>query len=378
MIKCAYFPQCTGCSGWDTPYSVQKTNKILHLRNLLQENNQQATEKPAFIECGEQGLRHRVDFTIKYDIDSMSHIFGFYDQNKKLIHIEDCLQLAPELRKVYAEFRQFNFAYNKIPVRKGSIRLRVGPTGLKGCWLDFSNIEIKHLLEDQKVLNEMLDAGFIIEIGQKGKKLIRTNSELKLSEPEPNYWFKTLNEANLPLNLKCLISDFTQPSWSSADNLVRQVMTWTSEMGEIKSVLEFGSGIGQFTISFLKAGYKVAAIEVSESAVMSLTANAEIHEVSQKLSVHLGDFHRKILLSTENHDLIFVNPARSGLKNFTSEILKQDAQFLIYVSCFPETMVSDLEHLSTKYKLCNIMIVDQFPQTKHFEVCALLKNYTKE
>lgn len=373
MTNCTYFPICSGCSYWDTPYSQQITSKILYLQSLLKENNLHTENSPEFISCGEYGLRHRVDFTIEFNEELQRHTSGFYDLNKNLIHIDHCLQLAPELQDCYSEFIQFRFFYKSLPVRKGSIRLRVGPEGLKGCWLDFSNLDIKHLLEDQTVLIELLDAGYFVEVGQKGKQLIRHNGILKLAEPVPNYWIKTVDMAGQHLELKCLISDFTQPSWISAEALVKQVLSWSLKLKTIKSVLEFGPGVGQFTLSFLNAGLAVDAFEINESAANQLMNNAKLHKLENKLAVHVGDFHKKKIPDGGKYDLIFVNPARSGLKNFADEILKENSEYLIYISCFPESMITDLTKLSTGYSLCNIIIVDQFPQTKHFEICVLLK-----
>ncbi len=371
-LKCANFPKCTGCSSWDTSYSEQKLNKISYLQSLLKANNLNFGDRPEFISCGEFGLRHRIDFTIEYSPETQLHTTGFYDQDKKLMTITECLQLDPKLQKIYSEFIKFKFFYGDNPLKKGSVRLRLSPSGQKGCWLDFSNIDIKHLLQDQKLLNELLNAGFIIEIGQKGKKLKRENGNLKLSEANPDTWFHTVDSTDKPITLKSLISDFTQPSWISAEALVKVVLTWIDGK-QLKSVLEFGSGIGQFTLSFLKHGLTVDACDINSSAHERLLTNAQEHNLESRLKLHLGDFHRKPVPKNKAYDMVFVNPARSGLGHFTEQILKTEAECLIYVSCFPETLCSDLEKLKEKFEICNIIIIDQFPQTKHFETCVLLK-----
>lgn len=369
--------RCSGCSLWGTPYSDQITNKIRRLKALFNEKNVTPAADIQFLSCGESGLRNRVDFTLEFDEKTGHHIFGFYDSAKKLMQIDECLQLNPELQKAYSEFIKCRFYSGLQPVRKGSVRLRVGPGGLKGCWLDFSNMDIKHLLEDQIVLTELLNQGFIVEIGQKGKLLIRENNLLKLKDPVAHNWMKTADHTGKDLQLNCLISDFTQPSWLSGGAMVTQVLRWTSEMKDTASVLEFGPGIGQFTLGFLKAGYKVDAYEINKAAAQQLAANAMTHGLEKNLQVNVGDFHR-LQVKSETHQLIFVNPARSGLKSFTDEILKINPKHLIYVSCFPESMTDDLLKLKNSFNLRNIIIIDQFPQTQHFEVCILLENYTKE
>lgn len=372
MTRCTYFLKCSGCDLWNTPYAEQKLSKIGYLDQLLKAQN--LTEIPAieFLSCGEFALRHRTDFTIEYDTNLKQHIIGFYDLNKKLMSIENCLQFSPQLQKAYSEFIKCRFYYGNTPLKKGSVRLRVSPDGFKGCWLDFSNIEIKSLLDDQKLLMQLLEAEFGVEIGQKGKRLSQQNGHLKLVDPIPEAWFKTtnLNSANLTLN--CLISDFTQPSWQTAEALVKLVLGWTLELQNIRTVLEFGSGIGQFTLAFLSHNLYVEACEINKSAVEYLQKNVKLHDLEKNLTIQLGDFHKKQNLNRHHYDLIFVNPARSGLRGFTDEILNIKPKHIIYVSCFPESMAQDLVPLVKDYKITKISIVDQFPQTKHFETCLLL------
>ena len=366
MNTCPYFPRCTGCSHRDLSYDDQRHLKVARLQNLFSEANVVAPE-PEFISCGQQGLRHRMDFTIQFNEATDKFDFGFYDQDRGLLDISECRQLAPELQSVFAEFRAFKFFHGQAPLKKGSVRLRVGPGGIKGCWLDFSNLDIKEFLADQTLLLSLLHAGYFVEIGQKGKKLIQEGSLLKLSDPSPQIWFATQGLAMLGL-----ISDFTQPSWITGNALVAQVDTWLKGLDEESNILEFGAGLGQFTLPFLKKGLHVRAFELSESAVSSLRASARLHQLEKHLSVFIGDFHRQVPAKAKA-DLAFVNPARSGLKNFNTALLETAPEKIIYVSCFPESMIEDAKVLSGKYKIESVKIIDQFPQTSHFESCMLLK-----
>lgn len=381
LLKCTYFPECTGCSLWNNTYVQQRSDKILYLQSLLKQNYLPFEEEIEFISCGESELRHRVDFTIEFREDLKQHIFGFYNTTQELISIKQCIQLDPSLQRVYTELTQFNFFYAANPIKKGSIRLRVGPTGLKGCWLDFSNIEIKYLLEDQKLLNTILDAGFVVEIGQKGKRLRRNNGRLKLGDATPEFWFKTIgyskgSEKQI-FNLNSLICDFTQPSWRTAESICKVISDWvhvySNRNKQINSVLEFGAGIGQFTLGFLAQGLTLDACEINTHAAQQLKTNAKLYNLADKLTILTGDYHKNPLPKNKLYDLALVNPARSGLKNFADELLKTNAEYLVYVSCFAETMLNDLVKLAKNYSLCEIKIIDQFPQTKHFETCVLLK-----
>jgi 23S rRNA (uracil1939-C5)-methyltransferase len=45
---------------------------------------------------------------------------------------------------------------------------------------------------------------------------------------------------------------------------------------------------------------------------------------------------------------------------------------LVVVSCFPDTLVRDLEMLSETYSLRSLGTVDLFPRTPHLESIALM------
>ena len=105
---------------------------------------------------------------------------------------------------------------------------------------------------------------------------------------------------------------------------------------------------------------------------------ANLKEHADKLTIHRGDFQKKILKDFSEFDGILANPPRSGLMGFLDPLLElqenQRPQFFIYMSCFPESMAVDL----AKLKLCGYVmkecaLLDQFPQSTHYEVLTLLE-----
>jgi 23S rRNA (uracil1939-C5)-methyltransferase len=369
--RCAYFQTCNACQYWHLDYKYQTKTKISELKTLLGQNGLHFTGPIDFISCGEYGLRDRIDFTFKYNSETGEIESGFYDKNKKLIAIKECLQVSPELQTIFKEFTSIKPIIGSEYVKRGSVRLRRGPEGLKGCWLDLSNLDIKSLLDDETYLRSLLKLRFKVEIGQKGKSLEEVNGKLKLTDPLPRRWFKTIDDSGREIPLYCLISDFTQPSVKTAEALTKIVLDWVENSGFAakKSILEFGAGIGQFTSALLASGHEVTALEVDSSAYESLRLNTQSHEDS--LKIYHDDFHRRSIEIKSS--VVLVNPARSGLKNFVGSIAESQSKFLIYISCFPESMCEDLAKLKERFVIKDIKIVDQFPQTRHFESCVFLE-----
>lgn len=371
--QCKHFESCNGCSLWTIPYSEQLQLKKNKLVNLLKNKNFTIDQNVEIISCGEFGLRNRTDFTFTFNEKTQTQIFGFYDSQHNLLDVTECLQMSIELHQFFLDFKKYQIKNSIDFVKKGSIRLRVGPHGLKGCWLDLSNLDIKKLLDHQEYFKQLIEAGFIVEVGQKHKRVSQTNQGLKLISPQLEPWFQTIDKDFNKLSLNCTIADFTQPSWNTAFKLVQIVNSWLQMIypNKLLEIAEFGAGIGQFSISFLQAGHRVNALEINESNSFNLAQNAKNHNLSNLLNIHTGDFHRQIY--SGNCDLFFVNPARSGLKSFVNSILKNEAEYIIYISCYPESMCIDLVNLQEKFKIIDLKIVDQFPQTEHFETCVLLK-----
>ena len=373
-LSCTYFPECNACNYWQTDYSKQALIKTAKLRDLFTKKNLLFKKDIDFVSCGPHSLRHRADFTIQFNSSTQKTEFGFYSSSGKLVSVAKCLQMSPELQVVFDEFIKFDFKTSPDQyIRKASVRLRVGPSGQKGCWLDLANLDVKALLDDQTLLRALLAAGYKVEMGQKGKSVSLVNGELKFGLPSPAHWFKGLDSNGRELPLYSLISDFTQPSWTGAKALTQITLDWFGEHLSESSpkILEFGAGIGQFTVSLLSAGFAVESLEIESSACESLKLNvASIGKVSE-FTIHNADFHRSPL-KTEASALL-LNPARSGLKGFCEVVLSCNAEAVVYISCFPESMTDDLKILSTLYEIQDVKIVDQFPQTDHFETCILLK-----
>jgi len=354
-IFCPHLALCNGCYFDKKPYVLQSQHKLEVLSNYLSKADLKSVPIQ-FKSSGENFLRHRFDFTIE------NNLMGLYNKNRELIDLHTCHQLTPELENFFIDFKKIPF-----PITKGSVRLRVGPSGQRGAWLDFANVDIKNLLAEKNTFQKLLELDIKIEIGQKGKSLVKVQDEFKLSDPSPFSWFQTKNTS-----LQCLISSFTQPSWVTADSLVDIIFNWL--LPKPLKIAEFGSGIGQFTIPLLKAKHQVDAFESHPTAVDLLNINATSNTLESNLTIYSGDFQKQKIINPKQYDFALVNPPRSGLKNFVDELIRFNINNIIYVSCYPESLAIDLKRLTTSgYEIVEIVIVDQFPQTQHFETCVLLQ-----
>ncbi|MFS4459979.1 methyltransferase [Bdellovibrio sp. HCB2-146] len=349
---------------------MQIKRKLNDLEGHLQAFQLSFHGNTQILSAGHEGLRDRLDFTWQ------EGRFGLFEKtSRNIVDITLCSQLSPELQVWLNEFRNI-----KWPVQKASIRLRVGPQEQRGVWLDLANIDIKTLLDEQSILRSLQEKAFV-EMGQRRKVPEWTGPAYKLRDPELNVWFQTWMHDEA-VNLFCHVASFTQPSLKANKLISEQIQEWLKNHSGIR-VIEFGSGIGNLTFPALAVAESLTACEVDRLSLDGLqktweTLPQNIKRKSGELKIHAGDFQKKITQDFSEFDLILANPPRSGLMGFIDSLESlQESQrppYFLYMSCFPESMAKDLSRLKQwGYEIAEMSLLDQFPQTQHYEVLTLLQ-----
>lgn len=380
MVNCQYSGHCSGCDWLEKPYDLQRETKLNGLSEFLHtvplpDSNWPKIEWVSIAECG---LRDRADLIC--DRRSGVPRLGLFDRNhQEIVDIEECPQMSPALQSWLNDFRKI-----KLPVMRGSIRLRVSPSGLRGVWLDLANVDVKMLLDERTTLDALRNQA-IVEIGQKRKRLVERESLLKLSDATLEPWFETLITSTegkeTPAPLYCAIGSFTQTGFAANRTLVREVRRHIQEAkssGDIFKAMEFGSGIGNFTLPLASVCSEVHAYEVDGLALQGLERSLDEHQgLREKVKIFSGNYQveRKQPVDFGGMDLVLVDPPRSGLMKFLDPLeaaLPADRpRHFIYVSCYPESFASDSRRLADLgYRPRIVTIVDQFPQSRHYEIIA--------
>lgn len=367
---CVYGKVCSGCSYLGLSYGKQAEIKINQLKDLFRSANITLPEVVEFASAGASHLRDRLDFTLQ------DGRIGLYSKDdRKIVDIEVCAQLSPALQNWLNDFREIQW-----PFAKGSFRLRVNAEGRRGLWIDLANIDIKALLDEKSLLLKLQEMAFV-EIGQRRKVPVWNGSEFKLKDPEHHVWFQSwMQDRAVPLF--CQVASFTQPSLTANKLICDIIYSWISAFKSAR-VIEFGSGIGNLTMPALTAAQSVLACEIDDLSLQGLQFTldhlpADLAHLKKRVTIFRGDFQKKLTQDFSQFDVILANPPRSGLMNFLNPLgdleHEQRPRYFIYMSCFPESMAQDLERLQAYgYELTKTVVVDQFPQTAHYEVLGLLQ-----
>lgn len=145
-------------------------------------------------------------------------------------------------------------------------------------------------------------------------------------------------------------------------------------------LVELYCGCGCFSIAAAQAGKSLhtLGIELEKSSVKMAEENARIHNVADRCTFLAGDsaqvFRKQFPRGLQKHSILLVDPPRTGMDlNARKLAAASKADFLIYISCSPDTLFRDLAYLeeNSSYRIRESRAVDLFPRTGHFESITL-------
>ena len=171
-------------------------------------------------------------------------------------------------------------------------------------------------------------------------------------------------------------------------NAFLQTNTWMAEklyalardaaqLSGDETVWDLYCGIGTIGLSMARNALTVWGIEVSEESVACALENAELNTITNAafFAGNVGEVVEELLDRSGAPDVVVVDPPRAGLAGKALRRLgKIAAPRIVYVSCNPTTLASDVKTLQTEYgyELLRVTPVDMFPHTPHVECVALL------
>ena len=179
---------------------------------------------------------------------------------------------------------------------------------------------------------------------------------------------------------------FTQPN----AHVCQKMLTWACNAAQNlgKDMLELYCGNGNFTLPLSQQFNQVLATEVSKTSVNAAQWNIEANQITNLKIARLSaeefteaytqnrEFRRlqEQGIDLKNYDFstIFVDPPRAGVDD---ETLKLVARFdnVLYISCNPETLRTNLDTLCQTHTIERAALFDQFPFTHHIESGVWLK-----
>lgn len=379
---CSHFYNgCGGCSYLDFDYEKQLELKNLQLLNLFK-NNDVETFEYLGIEPSPKvfSYRNKMEFSFgDYEKDGPltlgMHVknrnFSISDANECVIVPKDFTTI---LEYTLNFFRDKNLKPYKIMQQVGFLRTLVIRNGEKTGEILVNLVttsQVDYSLETWlKGINElMLDhtlTGVLHTTNDSLSDTVKGDIEVLQGRA---YIYEEL----LGLKFKINPFSFFQTNTLGAEELYSIIRDFVGETdNQIVFDLYCGTGtIGQIIAPKAK---KVIGIELIEEAVFDARENAKLNGLTNTEFI-AGDIAKVIHTLEDKPDVIILDPPRPGVHPLAMEyVIKFDAPKIIYVSCNPKTLVTDLEKLqNANYVLKILKGKDMFPHTPHLEAVVLLE-----
>ncbi|MBU2474218.1 MAG: 23S rRNA (uracil(1939)-C(5))-methyltransferase RlmD [Candidatus Omnitrophica bacterium] len=380
MNICKHFSECGGCRFQDIDYPNQLVTKEDKVRELTVSLEVPVYPRP--IKSGEPWYyRNKMEFS--FGVSDGRVACGLYSKVKRrqLVDIEECLIFSPDAALVLAAVKDFA-SKNDYPVHdkyshRGFLRnLLIRETKFTNQLMvgivttsteKFDQDEFVKVLRNLKLKSEVKSVFQIVNDSLSDAVIFQ---EKKLLYGEP-FIIEELGE----FRFKVGIDSFFQVNPPMAVELYRAIRDAAS-LTQDQRVLDIFCGLGSIGINLAKAAKFVWGVEMTPEIIDLAWENAKLNHVDN-ISFFVSDARQ--FLNTQgafykDSDLLVVNPPRCGLsQKLVRAILRLNPKKIIYSSCNPTALFTDLRGLLDQYKLEFIGPFDFFPHTAHLEVLTFLQ-----
>ncbi|MEM1415881.1 MAG: RsmD family RNA methyltransferase [Myxococcota bacterium] len=138
-----------------------------------------------------------------------------------------------------------------------------------------------------------------------------------------------------------------------------------------KRVLELYAGHGMLSVALARDAERLVAVE--QDAVAAEACRTNLAARGLRAEVRAVDARSALERPSFAPDVLVVDPPRAGIGDARERVVGLGAPRLVYVSCEPATLASDLRALaSAGYRLEEARAFDLFPQTPHVETLVTL------
>lgn len=359
-LNCLYFEnnQCQSCKGLGTSLALWREQEHQRLEAILPAKWSEAFWSPQAF-----GSRTKAKLAVAGPVNAP--IVGRMTSEGVVVELSQCSLHHQKIRESLDLIKGWITKYNLVPYdvasKRGELKYIILQMGdreqlmLRFVMRSMEAFERVKKLAEEECAKERFSV-ISMNIQPKASAIIEGPEELIVSQEK--YLPITMGEAQLLLGPK----SFVQTNQQVASALYLEARRWLKNRPG--RVLDLFCGVGGFAAHLLEREREVVGIEISTEAI-----------TAAKLAIPQATFHAmdawEYLKSDNAFDIVVVNPPRRGLgEDICQRLNDLNAKTLLYSSCNPETLKTDLALLN--YKIEKIKAFEMFPLTEHWEVLCLL------
>ena len=392
---CEHFGVCGGCKWQNMNYSQQLFYKQNEVKNHLQRIGKIELPEfePIFGSEKQFFYRNKMEFGFSNsrwltqdEIESQDDLgnrnaLGFHIPKMwdKILDINKCHLQEDPSNAIRNEIRDFaninNLTFFNPRGHEGLLRtlmLRTASTGEIMVLIQFfeDDKQNRELLLDHlhEKFPQITSLQYVIN-NKANDTLYDTNIKLYKGR---DYILEEMEGLKFSINAK----SFYQTNSDQAYELYKITRDFAGLTGN-EIVYDLYTGTGTIAQFVSKNAKKVIGVESVPEAIEDAKANAKRNEITN-CEFFVGDmkvvFNEAFIAQHGKPDVIITDPPRDGMhKDVVEQLLKIEAQKIVYVSCNSATQARDLALMDEKYKVTRVRPVDMFPQTHHVENVVLLE-----
>ena len=378
---CAHYPACGGCRFQDLAYEAQVAAKRAQVEDALRRIGGLDAPPLEPIMPAEEVFHYRnkleYSFTQLEDGPTIGlHKAGRWDE---VLEVERCwltTELGNAIRNRVREWAREErlVAYDQAE-QTGYLRHLVVREGRNTGQV---------LVQLVTAVGEKFDTGHFIDVLR------------EFSEVRSIHWAENASPAevtNLPtrllwgeeaieeqlcgLRFRVRPNAFLQTNTRMAERIYELARELASLTGQ-ETVYDLYCGIGTIGLTLAADALTVWGVEVSEESVACALENADLNGITNAafFAGNVGQSLEELRARSGEPDVVVVDPPRAGLAGKALRRLGElGARRIVYVSCNPTTLASDVKTLRSDYgyELERARPVDMFPHTPHVETVALIE-----
>ena len=379
--KCEIFEECGGCQWQHISYTKQKEFKVDILKDSLQRIGKLSNINIEPIIGVDYPWFYRNKSIMPLELIDNKIKAGFYKRGThQVIDNHTCYiqhqlinrikRYTTDLLNKYDDIKVYDEETNTGLLRHLHMRVGVCTNQALLTFITTKN-KFNEINEIADILMEEIPelVGVVRNINDKDTNVLL--GEKSYTVKGQNYIYDYIGKSKYKISH----DSFFQINTIQTEKLYKVVNEYANLNGE-ETIVDAFSGIGSIAI-FLDDNYKtVYGIESNKHAVSDSRYNASLNELDNCKFIQ-GDVTEeipKLMKKDKKPDIVIFDPPRSGLtEDIVENIIKNEINDMIYVSCNPTTLARDLKKLNEHYNINKIQPVDMFPQTYHIETVVLLE-----
>ena len=380
VAPCPHFGVCGGCRFQDLAYDVQVAEKERQVRDALVRIGRfdDPQLEPIVPAASQYGYRNKLEYSFTSTpegVDLGFHRAGRWDE---VIGIDVCLLTTDVGNAIRLAVRDWAREEGLEPYDQ-----EAGTGYLRHLVVREGRNTGQALVVLVTAPGERFEAGYLVDVLRRLPEVrsihwaINDTPAEQTNLPTKLLWGEdAIEEEILGLRFRVRPSAFLQTNTEMAERLYELAREYAALTGT-ENVYDLYCGTGTIGLALAGRAASVWGLEISEEAVACAIENAELNGIPNAsfFAGNVGQTVEELREEAGEPDVVIVDPPRAGL---AGKALRRTgalgAARIVYVSCNPTTLASDLQVLRDEYgyQLERCRPVDMFPHTPHVESMSTL------